>query len=184
MQFRQTVAKEHNLGSFAVSRRGGRVSTSKPISIISSSGLGIGTSGSNSNSNSNNNNDSSSVGDNGTRLERADSLDISISNMNRFVNENENENEHGHENDVDKDKEKNKDKDGDRDRDIDTIKMDVIDDTNSTATCLQLSPSSSAKMMKESMIAASQANRAIAINVGLVGAGMSDMISRCVCHPK
>ena len=141
-QLRQTVAKEHNLGSFALSRRGGRAATVKvaPIQpvIVHPSDAGA-------------NNNANIVGDLHVRLERVDSLDDSSNNITKLV------------------------------EDKDTITVSVTDEGLRTSLAsLPSSPTSFARALKDALQVTFQANRALALNVGLVGAGMTDTISRFV----
>ena len=147
-QLRQAVAKEHNLGSFALSRRGGRASTVKAAPVLS---VVVHAADASAGADTGANTDANIVGDPDVRLERVDSLDDASNNTTKLV------------------------------EDKDIINVTVTDEgLRSSLASLPSSPTSSAKALKDAMQVTFQANRALALNVGLAGAGMSDMISRLV----
>ena len=62
--------------------------------------------------------------------------------------------------------------------DDDTMKMDVTEGRTPTLPSLPSSPSSSARALRDSLVASALAHRAVALSVGLVGAGVSDGVNR------
>ena len=62
--------------------------------------------------------------------------------------------------------------------DDDTMKMDVTEGRTSSLPSLPSSPSSSARALRDSLVASALAHRAVALSVGLVGAGVSDGVNR------
>ena len=157
--FRQAVAKEHSLGAMAVARRGGRAPGVKAEIEGTSSNSGSSSSASSSNSNSNSNgNNSLGISGNGSGIDsRRGSgsgsfmgvrLDRADS-MDNTINP-----------------------------DDDTMKMDVTEGRIPSLPSLPSSPSSSARALRDSLVASALAHRAVALSVGLVGAGVSDGVNR------
>ena len=62
--------------------------------------------------------------------------------------------------------------------DDDTMKMDVTEGRTPSLPSLPSSPSSSARALRDSLVASALAHRAVALSVGLVGAGVSDGVNR------
>ena len=62
--------------------------------------------------------------------------------------------------------------------DDDTMKMDVTEGRIHSLPSLPSSPSSSARALRDSLVASALAHRAVALSVGLVGAGVSDGVNR------